>query len=115
MKKQVAKELVKLAKSLLANEEEGFGINNDGWDKEDLADIMELLKDFQKVQYELEHCRRGSYAINGENLKDLVEKLNRLKENLDTVIEDLNDKIKESKQKEINETQNMLMHRKYKD
>ena len=65
-----------------------FLTNNDGWDKEQLANtgLLDLLQAFSKVSYELMNCRRGSYAISGDTAQDLIDDLSLMRDQLDDVI-----------------------------
>lgn len=91
--KKIATELLKIAK-LLYSDEENFGIKNDGWDKNDLSGLIELLNKFERVQYELKNARRGAYGIRGDTLQDLVNTLNSLMEKLENEISNIEHFIK---------------------
>ena len=82
-----------MAKQTKINQEEeveyGFGLTEEGWDKDDLSDILSLLAGFAKIRYELETCRRGAYAVSGDTIQDLKNDLIELNENLESVIGDL--------------------------
>ena len=56
----------------------------DGWDERALEDIgvMDLIKEVEKVAYELRNARRGSYADFGDTPEELAMELNRLGKNL---------------------------------
>ena len=76
----------KIARNIVADKENGFGLTDDGWDENDLEDLIELFNEFEKVQYEIKNARRGSYGIEGKKLSDLIEKLEELKRSLDQQI-----------------------------
>lgn len=73
--KRIARELIKMAKSL---DDDDFGIKNDGWDTDDLEDVIEILDRCAKVAYELENGRRNSYAKFGDTVDELAEELKNL-------------------------------------
>jgi hypothetical protein len=70
------KEPSKITESVYDDEVEGgFGIDDDGWNTDDLEGVVETLQTAADILYELENGRRGSYAISGPNLSDLVRDL----------------------------------------
>lgn len=58
----------------------------DGWNTEELDDLLYVLNTAAKIEYEIKNGRRGSYAISGENIEDLLDDLTELKEELEAVI-----------------------------
>ena len=64
-----------------SNEIEGndFGIKSpDAWDQNDLSELIEILDDAQRVQYEIKNARRGSYGLDGDTMDDLIQKMEEL-------------------------------------
>jgi len=66
-----------------------FGIDDDGWDTNDLKEVMDMCTEFQIVNYELQNCRRGSYAGFGDTPEDLIVHLVRLKGMVEAAIVDV--------------------------
>ncbi len=63
-------------------------INNDGWNNEHLDEtgVTDFLERCNAIQYELDNCQRGSYAIGGDEPEDLVRNLHGIREMLDDAI-----------------------------
>ena len=94
--------------NLYDGEEEGskkFGMTADGWDKDDLADLLEWIKNVEEVAYDIRNCQRGKYCTiignRGGTTSALIEYLNELKENLETVINTLDEKIEKESEEHI--------------
>ena len=66
--------------------EEQFGIDNDGWDNDDLMEVRTLCSEFHALDYELSNCRRGAYADFGDTVVDLIVHLVRLKDRVEGAI-----------------------------
>ena len=66
-------------------------IVDDGWSEDKLEEvgIIQWLEKVQGVAYELNNCRRGSYAISGDTGEDLKRQMEDLREELDGIIEDM--------------------------
>lgn len=80
--------------SLNENSQDPF-IDNDGWNKTTLEDIglIQWLDDVQGFSYEINNARRGSYAIDGDTSEDLLFKLEELKENLESIIDQMHEEL----------------------
>jgi hypothetical protein len=66
--------------------------DKDGWDADRLEDyygLMSWLEDVERLQYEINSARRGSYGIEGDTMRDLVNTLIELKERLEDMIDDM--------------------------
>lgn len=66
--------------------------NNDGWnDKwlDDVSGLMEVMARGAKIEYELRNGRRGSYAISGDTLDDLITDLSDFAGELENCIDAL--------------------------
>jgi hypothetical protein len=76
-------------------EQEGIFAKNDGWNKNELDNIglLEWLDEVYRFSYEVKTCRRGSYAINGDTDRDLLEALQVIQENLRYIVENIEEKI----------------------
>ena len=63
----------------------------DGWNHRVLENngVMGFFRECQKVQYELENCRRGSYADFGSTGADLVQKFEELSQQAQEVADQL--------------------------
>ena len=63
-------------------------IENDGWNEEHLDEtgVTDFLEKCNAIKYELDNCRRGSYAIGGDEPEDLVRNLYDLREMLGDAI-----------------------------
>lgn len=62
---------------------------NDGWG-DDVEDILEdWFSRVSNIAYEVRNCVRGSYAIRGKKVEDLIRELNSIKEDLEDRISDL--------------------------
>ena len=68
-----------------------FLIENDGWDKQQLADtgLTYLLAEFAAIQYELTGYCRGSHAISGDTAQDLVDDLYEMRDKLASIINEI--------------------------
>ena len=63
---------------------------DDGWDENELYDLIEVLDDIYNLQYEVKHCVRGAYtnATTYTELADYIEDLaSRLEESASYVRE----------------------------
>lgn len=71
-------------------------INDDGWNKEHLNEtgVTDFLDNCSAVKYELDNCVRGGWAISGDEPRDLVDELYRLKDMLEGAIFSVEDNIK---------------------
>lgn len=72
-----------------------FGLTDDGWDKDDLSDLIDALEDAEKMKYELDGARRGSYGISGDTLQDLVKDIKDLAERLEAVANEIEEQIED--------------------
>jgi len=70
-------------------------IKNDGWDEGAAVEVglNEFLSDAKAMSYEIENCRRGSYAGFGDTGEDLLAKLVEWKETMECVIEEMEVKL----------------------
>jgi hypothetical protein len=66
-------------------------IDDDGWDFEALEEtgLLDALREISQVQYEIESCRRGSYAVSGDTIDDLKADLINLALQLQSIVEGL--------------------------
>ena len=64
----------------------------DGWDEEALETIglKGFLEMTRELNYEIQNCKRNSYAQFGDTGEDLINYLIELKETLESVIEEAN-------------------------
>ncbi len=78
-------------------QEKQWGIKDDGWDTRDFQEIglMDVLEQVEALKYEIENAQRGSYAIAGDTLTDLLEELVRLSENMDDVVAEIDNNIQD--------------------
>lgn len=61
----------------------------DGWGSEIEEVLSEFFNEANAIQYEVENCRRGSYAINGKTVSDLIYSLNNLSDMLSDIISNI--------------------------
>ncbi len=56
----------------------------DGWNEESFEEvgIMDILREIERVIYEIKNARRGSYADLGENQEEFIEGLGELGQQL---------------------------------
>ena len=66
-------------------------IKHDGWDTEALREtgLLEVMAEISQVQYEIESCQRGSYAVSGDTVEDLKDDLINLAIRLQEIAEGL--------------------------
>jgi hypothetical protein len=66
-------------------------IDDDGWDFEALEEtgLLDTLREISQVQYEIESCIRGSYAVSGDTIDDLKADLINLSLQLQSIAEGL--------------------------
>jgi uncharacterized protein YdcH (DUF465 family) len=66
-------------------------IDDDGWNELAFAEIglIELIDDFDRINYEIRNCVRGGYGISGDTVEDLKDDLIQLRERLEDIIEKL--------------------------
>ena len=61
--------------------------DEDGWG-ETIEDSLETFFDLtEKLAYEVRHCRRGTYALRGDKVEDLVSMLNNISDELTDAID----------------------------
>ena len=56
-------------------------LTEDGWNEtriDEETGLMDTLDQAARIQYELNNCRRGSYALDGDTVDDLKEALEQL-------------------------------------
>jgi len=65
--------------------------DNDGWNLNELADmgLMDVLSDISGIEYEINNCVRGTYAVSGDTVEDLKNDLLELAERLKEIAEQL--------------------------
>lgn len=70
--------------------------DGDGWNKEHLDEtgVTDFLGNCDAVGYELDNCARGEWVISGDEPRDLVDELYRLKNMLEEAIFSIEDNIK---------------------
>ncbi len=56
------------------------------WDKQNLADVLDVFEEIVAVNYEIRNCVRGTYAGFGDTGDDMILELQRLHENLGDAI-----------------------------
>ena len=67
-----------------------FGIKNEGWDEEDLADLIAWVYRVDKMAYDVNNCTRGLYCHElGNTITSMIEYLKALRDHLDYIIENL--------------------------
>ena len=66
--------------------------DEDGWGSEIEEVLSEFFNEANAIQYEVENCRRGSYAINGKKVSDLIYSLNNLSDMLSDIISNIDNK-----------------------
>jgi hypothetical protein len=67
---------------------------DDGWNTEELNNvtgIIDALAFASEISYELDSARRGSYAIKGNTVIDLVDTIHELIDQLNEVVSKLED------------------------
>jgi hypothetical protein len=75
-----------------------FGETETGWDEDDLDDVglMSFLHEVEKMAYDIRNCCRGSSCPDiGDTAKSLKDYLVELSNNLSSVIDELDNKIKD--------------------
>lgn len=78
---------ISMDRTVYEKNEELEETDEDGW-----GDTIEnALEDFfgltEKVAYEIRHCRRGTYAVRGDKVEDLVSVLNNISDELTDAID----------------------------
>ena len=82
--------------------------SDDGWDENELYDLIEVLGDIYNLQYEIKNCVRGAYtgaetwSELADYIEDLAEKLNEQAEYIREIPEPANDE--EGDDTDYNET-----------
>ena len=104
--KMIKNEIIKIAKELsvfdkkmgasknIVSTKDNFGIDDDGWDKHDLENLLDLFGDFSQIRYELDGCVRGTHGVSGDTLQDLVNTLSELQDRLEDEIEKIDKHVK---------------------
>lgn len=88
--KYLHKKLGAVAKNeAVLNEEESIFYDEDGWNEDALAEIIEALNFAAKIEYELKGGQRGSYGVSGPTVDDLIDTLNELYQELGDAIDSL--------------------------
>jgi hypothetical protein len=66
-------------------------IKHDGWDTEELREtgLLDVMGEIDQIKYEIEMCRRGSYAVSGDTVEDLKDDLINLAIRLQEITEGL--------------------------
>lgn len=66
-------------------------IKDDAWDKDALEEVgvSDFLDDVRQFSYEIEACRRNSFAGIGNTGQDIVTLFETWKEDLDAIIDDM--------------------------
>ena len=74
-------------------EDENFFISRDGWNKEDLVELVDWLASAEKLAYEIRNARRGSYALDGDQPEDLLAYMKNLSGDLENLIGNYEDEM----------------------
>lgn len=61
----------------------------DGWDACSLFEVIEVLEKAAAIEYEIKNCRRGSYSVNGDTTEDLLNELDDLALELNSIVDNL--------------------------
>lgn len=66
-------------------------IDDDGWNELafDEIGLTDLIDNFDRINYEIQNCVRGSYGISGDTIDDLKWDLIQMRERLEDIIEKL--------------------------
>lgn len=68
--------------------ENQFGLTEDGWDEADLHELMDLLEDCTRIEYEIKNARRNSYAEFGDTMDSLIMKMEELSKSFADLAQD---------------------------
>jgi hypothetical protein len=63
---------------------------SEGWDSDNLYDLMEVLEEIRSVKYEIDNCVRGSYT-GAVTYKELKKSLWRLAEKFSDAVDCISD------------------------
>ena len=81
---------MKLSESLFEDLDEQLEEDDeDGWGDEIESTLEDFFDKAERVAYEVRHCRRGTYAVRGDRVGDLVSALEDISEDLSYAIDTL--------------------------
>lgn len=65
-------------------------LKSEGWDSDNLYDLLEVLEEIRSVKYEIENCIRGSYT-GAVTYKELKKSLSHLAEKFSEEVDAISD------------------------
>ena len=75
-------------------EKQPFGIMNSGWNKDDLADVLDWSHKISQMMYDIKNCRRGGYCREiGDTTDSLVNYLSDRYAELGDIIQNIQDQV----------------------
>jgi len=78
------------------DEEDAPWNSRDGWNEKFFRnnDLIDCLSDATRLHYEIMNARRGSYALDNDNIISMIDYLNDLKDRLENSINEIENYIK---------------------